>query len=489
MNKKFVFYSVILVFLLIFWAGKSYFDNNASQIYASKGNHYYRMNDIKRAEEYYSKALEAGNKDSSVRLRYTDILMQLPQTTDTLQKLANIAQDDIKDGASVKAEYFLYDLKRDVHDKYPLNYIQQAPYNQKIIHWGKLPITYAFKNVSTVPKYFGYEIIKAFDEWEKSGIVKFLYTNKADADIIIEFLDNEKEELEEGQKYVIAKTLPITNQNTLFQMKIMFNTKNFENKYYTPNQIYNTALHEIFHALGYMGHSNNSNNIMYMSKNKRIEAEDSRAILNEADISTLKLLYKTKPDITNAEELDYEYIPYIVLGGKDEVNYNKEREAKNYITKAPTVSNGYVDYADSLVSQEKYPEAIKVLDRALLTATNDSEKFIIYYNLAVCYYLAGNYEIALNYLKDAKNLDDSEDLHYLSAEIYHKQNLPQKAIEEYVYLTGKNPNRVEYVVNLANLYILEHSYLKARKVLKNYINNHPEDKNNKLFKPYGILLF
>ena len=84
---------------------------------------------------------------------------------------------------------------------------------QKILHWGKFPITYAFTNVSSVPSIYGYEIINAFKEWEKGGAVKFEYTKQADANIIIEFVNNQIKDIEDGQKYVIAYTSPKIYQN------------------------------------------------------------------------------------------------------------------------------------------------------------------------------------------------------------------------------------------------------------------------------------
>ena len=40
---------------------------------------------------------------------------------------------------------------------------------------------------------------------------------------------------------------------------------------------------------------------------------------------------------------------------------------------------------------------------------------------------------------------------------------------------------------LLNIYVLNKNYLKARKVLKNYVKSNPTDKNNPRFKDYGAL--
>lgn len=179
--KRVWFYFAILIFCLVWFGGKLYFNEHAGEIYANRGDKYYRKHQINEAIKNYEKAIFAGNHSESLRSTYVDLLVQSNLTIDTEKNLANIASDNIKDSASRKAEAFLYEIRREIHDKYPKNYIQQAAYNQKIIHWGKIPITYAFKNVSTVPQIYGYEIMNAFKEWEATEKVKFLYTNKADA--------------------------------------------------------------------------------------------------------------------------------------------------------------------------------------------------------------------------------------------------------------------------------------------------------------------
>ena len=197
--KKNLFYILILLFVLVYITGKYYYEYNSANIYENRGNNYYKNNNIKKAAENYEKAIDAGNTNIALRSNYADILMRQPVTVDSQEKLVKFLENSVQDTISERVKFFLYDLKRDVHEKYPNNYIQQAPQERKILHWGKLPITYAFKNVSMVPKEYGYEIVNAFKEWENTGILNFRYTENPDADIIIEFINNENKNLENGQ--------------------------------------------------------------------------------------------------------------------------------------------------------------------------------------------------------------------------------------------------------------------------------------------------
>ena len=483
---KLIFYSILLVIL----SAAVYFRLNTGDIYAHIGNYYYKHNNIPKAQMFYEKSFYMGNENTALRETYVNSIINSPLTVESQEKLVKIAKGNINDRASEKSKFFLYDLKREVHRKYKYNYIKQAPYNQKIVRWNKMPVTYCYKNVSSAPQDYIKEIDNAFAEWEKNGPILFSkIDNPKDANILINFVGNKAEDIEFGKKYIVAYTVPLINLNKLEKMEITFYLKNPDGTTFSSNQIYNTALHEIFHALGFMGHSFDDENIMYLAKDNNALLNDSRAELTEADITTLRLLYKIKPDITNSNELESEYTPYLVLGDDNEVNSSKIKEAKNYIWQAPTLPGGYIDLAESYAAQKNYPAAVKNLEKALTLADTDDIKYIIYYNLAVSYFYINHLEMALDYTNKAMEIQNTGELHFLLAEIYTSQGEDTLAIKEYKYLTAQAPDNMDYVINLANIYLKKHRYLDARKVLKNFIKNNPKERKNKRLAGYGILLF
>lgn len=484
---RIILYTSLFILLILAF----YFRTNADKIYAGIGDFYTKNSNFEKAQNFYEKSLNLGNKDLKFREKYVNSLINAPLTLEIQTKLVKIAEGERVDSAQASAEYFLYNLRREIHDKYPENYIGQAPYNNKIMHWGALPITYTFKHTGGVPDEIIDAINSAFDEWERASScrIKFERVKTSQANIIVDFIAGYKESPKEGEKYIVAYTTPFISQNQLKNMVIKFNILDAEKKHFSPNQMYNTALHEIFHALGYMGHSYTAGNIMYMSKDKDSVINDTKRTLTEADKTTLELLYKIRPDITNANNLKYDYISYLVLGDNDDINYSKTREAKNYIKKAPNLPNGYIDYAEILASEKKYPEAIRNLEKAeRLSRSNDSLS-TVYYNLAVCYFYIANYGMAEDYVKRAIEIKDSEDLHEIGAEIYLKQEKFELAEKEYKYLISLSSDNSEYVRSLANLYIKRHEYLKARKILKDFLKKNPKEKQNPAFSQYGILLF
>lgn len=487
-NKKPALNSVIIYsllgFILIFIL---LFRHYADDIYGEIGNWYYRHNQISEAQKFYEKSFKLGNNDSFRRGIYVNSIINSPLSLESQEKLVSIAEDKVQDSASVKAKSFLQDLKREIHRQYPDNYIKQCPFNQKVIRWNRFPITYTYNNIQNVPGEYINEINRAFSEWEKAGIVLFTQT-EGKADIVVNFRNNKNENMEYGRKYVVAYTVPQVSNTALNRMDINFYIQDLEGRRFSANQIYNTALHEIFHALGFMGHSFNPDNIMYLAKDNNTLINDSRTTLTNADISTLKLLYKIKPDITNEGELKSEYISYLVLGDDEEVNISKAKEAKNYIYHAPTLPSGYIDLAESLVAEKRYPDAIRYLEKALSLSDTDEMKYISYYNLAVAYYYINHLPMAMENLNRAKAIKDSEELHLLKAEILLEADR-NAAEREYEYLIRSAPDNLDYVMRLANLYIKDKKYLRVRKLLKSYIRRNPESRNDERFIPYKILLF
>ena len=483
---KIVFFVLILLFFIL--ALLFYF--HRADFYAQMGKFYIKRENYKTAQSYYEKSYLLGNTSKKFRENYVNMLINSPLTIEAQERLVSMAESKIKDNASENAKYFLYNIKREIHNKYPGNYIQQASYNQQIVHWGKFPITYSFKNTKNIPPELTEAVNDAFDTWERASSARIRFQKVSiNADIIVTFQSYKPNNIEYGKKYVIAYTVPDITQKKLNKMDMFLNIYNLDGKEFTPNQMYNTALHEIFHALGFMGHSLGKTNIMYMSNDPSVVVEDKRKELTEADKLTLELLYKIKPDITNSNELKYEYISYPVLGDNADINYAKEEEAKQYIRKAPSVPSGYIDLAQALVNQKKIAEAIKYLERAYRIAPNGETKFMALYNLAVANFMDESYDLALMYISKAREIKNEDDLDLLSAEIYIKQNKINDAVELYKKMIEKEPKNMDCVIKLANIYIKRHEYLKARKVLKEFVKNNPEQKINERLKPYKMLLF
>lgn len=482
-NKSFYIIVCFCLALLMLFVGKS----NLNFIWVAKANQYFKANNISMAQKYYEKAFDAGYNDSKSRDIYINTIINSPLTVEAQEKLVKFIENPKEDTARLKAEYFLYDIKREIYRKYPENYINNTAYNQKVMRWSKMPIKYCFEGSENAPKYFVEEIENAFTEWEKTTEHAILFSEDSiNPNIVIKF-ETDNPINDNGSKYVVAYTSPDVNLNKLEKMEIKFYLKDSLGNYFSANQVYNTALHEIVHALGFMGHSNNKDHIMYLTKDSASILYDTREDITEADINTLLLLYNMKPQITDTDEYKAEYIPYFVLGDGKEVNSEKIKEAKIYIKKAPNLPAGYIDLAEGYVAEKDYPKAIKALEKALQLSDSEDITGMIYFNLAVTYFYIDHLEIARDYLNKSLAINDSEEKHYLLGEIYVREGNYSTAISEYSYLIRQNPNNIEYTIALANIYVINRDFLKARKILKNYLRLNSSERENPRLAPYGML--
>lgn len=478
---------IILSFLSFALCGYIYVDSHSAEINIAKANYNFKKNNLESAIKYYEQAFMAGNKDSKARYNYVNLVINSPLDANAQERLVKFLEIPEDDAARFKANSFLNELRYQIHKKYPDNYISQGTYNQKILRWSSNIVTYGYTDADKAPKYYIREIDEAFSAWEKAldGKVRFQKTDNH-PNIIIQFNETPVS-AEENEKYVVALTKPVLNLEILKNIVTDYYLAGPDGNLFSENQVYNTALHEIGHTLGFMGHSDNYKNVMHMSTDTRTVTNDLRKRLTDSDINTMKLLYSIKPDITDSKSPKGEYTKFLVLGDNVEVSNAKIREAKTYISKAPNLPSGYIDLADAYVTIKEYSKAEKCLHRALMLARDNETLHMIYYNLALTSYFNENYEDAKTYLEKSGPIKNSETAIYLMAEIYKASGAQAEAIGLYEDLISNYPDNIEYVIALANIYVRNNSYLKARAVLKDFISKNPEERNNPRLAPYGII--
>lgn len=485
MNKRTTVLFVILIFSLLVLG---YVKTHQSEINASLAYHYFKKNDMIQAQNYFERAFDFGDSKEKDRNIYVNSIINSPLNTDAQEKLVKFLEYPVEDTARQKALFFLDDLKKEIHRKYPDNYISHTTLNQQVVRWNDLPITYGFSNIEKAPIYFTREIESAFAAWELESDHKILFQREDNnPNIIIRYMEYNPADVKD-KKYVVAYTVPTINGSNLVNMAINFYQYDPFGEYYSKNQVFNTALHEIAHALGFMGHCNEEENIMYLSKDSMSVVNDVRESLNFADINTITLLYDIKPDITNSTSRESKYIPYLVLGNEQEISKVKMREAMTYVKKAPGLPSGYIDLAEGYVASKNYSKAIRILEKALNVADTKEIEGIIYYNLAVCYFMLDNPSTALIYLDKSIEINDSIEKQHLLAEIYLKKEDKDKAIAKYEELINKDQRNIEYVIALTNIYVQDKNYKKVRSVLRSFLQKNPSEKNNPRFKSYGILM-
>lgn len=389
--------------------------------------------DYIKAHKCLKNAYNFDKKNKDYRYYYVQSLLRLSPTVTVQKEMFNIASSDDKDSAQTVAEAKIAEWRNNILGNIGNNYIEQAPSDKGIVRWSieKFPLKIALVNQSNVeiPEYYNNEVYRAFSQWEVSSqILKFSSTNNAnDADILVKF-ENLPNDVCDGNgcKYVVGFTTPSIKNNILKKMTITLYTKDPNGNYFSDKELYNTILHEAGHALGIMGHSYSSDDLMYMAtegSNFYTPYRSSFQYLSSQDINTIKLLYKLVPAITNSEKVNTKGLVYapIVLGTSKEISLRKLKDAQNYVKSAPDIPGGYVDLGVAYAELNKTHEAVKALQKALTLSKSDSDKYISYFNIAVVFVNSGDTKNALEYALKAQSISNNDEINELITNIRHAQ--------------------------------------------------------------------
>lgn len=431
-----VFAVIIFAILVAFIGLPAYFFKTGVNAYNKK--------DYKTAYKNFSNALLLNKSNSNYRYYYVQTLAKFKPTYKVQKEMCEIANDIYKDGAHVFAGIQINLWKNNINHQYGSNYIEQAPMGKDIIRWNPstfpLKVYIAFEQNSMYPEWYNSEITKAFGQWAaSSGFIQFNFIDKPSAaDIVVELKGAPDSGCKEsGCKYVVAHTEPVIKNNILKQMIITIYDKDATGAFFSDKQLYNTVLHEIGHALGIMGHSYSTDDLMYMANQTGvgsntffIEYRSDFQYISVKDISTLKLLYNLVPTITNTplSEINTSKLldPAVVLGDINVRTSQKIKEAKNYIAEAPDLPNGYIDLGIAYDEAGNIEKALAAFQEAYNKAKNDTDKYIILYDIAAMYLNNNNPDSAFEYAKQAQSIKNSDEIMDLLSNIEHARNTNSK---------------------------------------------------------------
>ena len=381
--------TTILTPKILFWRGKALFED---QKYTS-------------ALGYFNKALIFKHDNRDYRYYFVKTLANLKPTYKVQKAMYKFANDDKDDSASILAHDKITEWKRNIHSNMGDNYIEQAPSDANIIRWNKnsfpLKVYIDSKNLTGLPDYYTSAVSRAPDNiCDNNGVCKF----------------------------VVGYTSPKISGHRLKNMKITIYDKNPAGEYFSDKEVYNTVLHEMGHALGIMGHSYSTNDLMYLQTQGNdifTPYREDFHYLSGNDVNTLKLLYMLEPTITDKPYTSKKGLIYtpVILGSREEIAQKKVEEAKDYINSSPDIAVGYINLAGAYADLKEYKKALDALQSALDTANTDNEKFIIYYNYAYIYMNMKKYDAALEYAELAQRIQPSQDVTELISIIKHNKSV------------------------------------------------------------------
>lgn len=139
-------------------------------------------------------------------------------------------------------------------------------------HWVKAPI-----NVYIPQDAQSGQMRNAFSKWQNASgnRIKFQYTAKAKADIIVIFTDKT-----DGLESELGGYSTKTNGTTITNGEIKIASKSKLAKKHTNTYIYNTMIHEVGHVIGMQHNSTKLSSVMYptISENQNLLKLDIRRL-------------------------------------------------------------------------------------------------------------------------------------------------------------------------------------------------------------------
>ncbi len=412
---------IILIILLI------YISPIGGMLYFTHGKILYDAKKYEQSVSWFERSMKNSPRNKTSRYYYVLALSKLKPTYSVQEKIYKMSVSPLEDEAQKMARTQVLQLRQRLLENLENNYIYNAPATQGVLRWNikSFPLKVYIENNSQIPSYFYDKIKQAFSLWEdNTNFIKFKFTdNKLGANIFVYFNPDYKADCPENKNciYQIAKTEPdITTAGELKNMTITFNTKNPRGTAYNKNEVYQTAIHEIGHALGIMGHSDDTRDVMFGSNENIGELNHLGGdFLTERDLKTMILLYRLKPIICNTRDLFSETFYYapLIIGSDEEVLKKKYKEWRLYIDNYPEMVSGYINMASVLIQWEKYDDALKYLDRAEKRAQNSDDNYLIEFQRANVYFNKKDKVKALEYAKKAQKQKSTEEIEKFIHEI------------------------------------------------------------------------
>jgi len=432
------------------------------------GKNFYKKQDYVQASIYFQKALSNHPYNVDYRYYYAQTLVYIDRLDEAQKEYEKIIElAPLSNAAKLSAvaivniqKYYVGDETEDQPNSKPTidgvgeNYIDNALSGGRIVHWDleRMPLKLYMEDTKDVSGYneaYGIAVKKAFDEWidNLNGLMNYILVNNPnEANIVIKFvrsIDTGKK----GSGFIGGLTSHHIQGSILKYVDIQFPTARPDNKLISEQDIYYTALHEIGHALGIMGHSYNEDDVMYpVVKDENI----AKLTFSQRDVNTIKLLYKLDADISN---FDSQRIAgkdsdknSLVLGDSDS-RLNKElQEAKDYIKKVPDHPISWSSLGSAYSNKKMHSEAIANYKKAL--------------------------EFDENFAAAREGLADA----YKDAGDFYN------AVTEYKNLVTNDPVNINYSLKLAVIYRDNNKYQEANNVMTNLLNVNPKAQNDENVK-------
>lgn len=304
----------------------------------------------------------------------------------------------------------------------------------KITRWNKKTIKYSVVDGTRFYKNFIDKATNTYNDLFKDYF-KFEYTkdvNNSDIAIVVkpQFESNEKSK----ESFLLGLTTSSidekTNNINSAKITLVYKSPNNPKASITGDEMYKVVLHELGHAVGISGHSDNEDDIMYPSLTKH-------ALLSQRDRVTIKMLYSNNEKVL-----------------KKQLKHSKRAklsEAKIYAKNAGTSNEtlALINLAQTYFENGQKEKALETYKKAIQKDERNPE---IYKSMAECYYFSKKYDSALKFFEKSYSLiTDGEkrtELENMIGVTYAKIDDYESAYKYFVKSYMSNSENLEVLQNL-----------------------------------------
>ena len=336
-------------------------------------------------------------------------------------------------------------IKAAVIDSYFRNVAQSG----KIIRWNKatFPLKVYVQDSADVPEYYREVVMSAYKSWERAseGLVSFEFVENAnDADMKCYFRNTD------NYKSIGVHAFTI-NGNKITASTIVFNRVDAKGHSLDSKQLFSSALQEIGHSLGLTGASPSIYDVMYPIGTK------FNTEITPRDLKTLALVYSVKPDITNVPLSSTEQAKLFTVSEiLNTLNVPVTNDTKNLDEVVASDVATHLALAEQYRRRAEYDKAAREYQAVAQTKTDRQSKSEVYYEIAVMYLDAEEFENAKSCAEIAMATDENDLTETLPALIDYYTKRSNSAIDQLETILKHNPYNKHAYKLLCQIYRDKH---------------------------------
>lgn len=341
------------------------------------------------------------------------------------------------------------------------SYFRSVATNGTIIRWNRntFPLKVYIQDSADVPEYYREVVMSAYQTWQRASedLVSFEFVENAnDADMKCYFKNTD------NKKSIGIHSFTI-NGNKIVNSTIIFNKTDNKNHSLDSKQLFSSALQEIGHSLGLTGASNSIYDVMYPIGTK------FNTEITTRDLKTLALVYSVKPDITNVPLSATEQSKLLTVSEVlNTLNVPVTNDTKNLDEIVANDIATHLALAEQYRRRAEYDKAAKEYQAVAQQKSDRRSKSEVYYEIAVMYLDAEEYENAKSCAEIAVATDENDLTETLPALIDYYTKRSNSAIEQLETILKHNPYNKHAYKLLCQIYRDKHHINLLNSTIKRY---------------------